>query len=354
MARFLKKKDKTVGEVPGEPVFIGVKKVDQATINIIDYNGTEISETSNVESEYLKTLKKTDTISWININGLHDIELIKEIAEIFNLHPVVTEDIANTAQRPKMEDHEEYIFITTKMLRFDENSTKILNEQVSIIFGKNFLITFQECPGDTFTPVRNRIRKKRGRIRDVGTDYLAYALMDSIIDKYLVITENIGEQIEELEDLVLNSTDSQIPYDIKTYKREMIFLKKTFKPTKEFILQLNNMESGLIKEKTFPFLKDLQDLSTQAVESVETYRDMLSDHLYLYNANVGNKLNEIIKVLTIFSVIFIPLTFVAGVYGTNFEYLPELKYRYSYFIFWGVLILIAAVMLKFFKNKKWM
>ncbi|MEC9493131.1 magnesium/cobalt transporter CorA [Flexistipes sp.] len=353
MARFLKKKDKTIGKVPGEPVFIGVKKVDQATINVIDYNDTEISETSNVEAEYLKTLKEKNTVSWININGLHDIELIKEIAETFDLHPVVAEDIANTDQRPKMEDHEEYIFITTKMMRFDEDNTKILNEQVSIIFGKNFLITFQECPGDTFDPVGNRIRKKRGRISGANTDYLAYALMDSIIDKYLVITEKIGEKIEDLEDLVLDSTDSQTPYDIKNYKREIIFLKKAFKPTKEFILQLNNMESGLIDEKTFPFLKDLMDLSTQAVESVETYRDLLSDQLNLYNTNVGNKLNEIMKVLTIFSVIFIPLTFVAGIYGTNFEYLPELKYRYSYFIFWGVLILIAVVMLKFFKNKKW-
>ncbi len=353
MARFLKKKDKTIGMVPGEPVFIGVKKVDQATISVIDYNDTEISETSNVKMEYLKTLKERDTVSWININGLHDIELIKEIAEIFDLHPVVAEDIANTDQRPKMEDHEEYIFITTKMLRFDENSTKILNEQVSIIFGKNFLITFQECPGDTFDSVRNRIRKKRGRIRNVGTDYLAYALLDSIIDNYLVITENIGEKIEDMEDLVLDSTDSQIPYDIKNYKREIIFLKKAFKPTKEFILQLNTMDSDLINEKTFIFLKDLLDLSTQAVESVETYRDILSDLLNLYNTNVSTKLNEIIKVLTIFSVIFIPLTFIAGVYGTNFEYLPELKYRYSYFIFWGVLILIAVVMLKFFKNKNW-
>lgn len=354
MARFLKKKDKTIGQTPGEPIFIGVQKVEKISLSAIDYDSDKLSENNRCKAENLKEYKKSERISWININGLHDVTFLKEISEIFDLHPLVVEDIANTDQRPKLEDHDDYIFIVTKMLRFNADKNKILNEQLSIILGKNFLITFQESDGDIFEPLRNRIRKKKGKIRCAGTDYLTYAILDSIVDNYLMITEKFGEKIEELEDTVLDSTENKIPHEIKNFKREMNFLKKFIKPSREFIFILNNLDSDLIMDQTRPFLKDLLDLSTHAVESVDTYREMLTDHLNLYNVNVGNKLNEIMKVLTIFSVIFIPLTFIAGIYGTNFEYLPELKYKYSYLVFWIVIILIAGGMLKFFKNKNWL
>lgn len=223
-----------------------------------------------------------------------------------------------------------------------------------MILGKTFLITFQERPADVFEPVRERIRKQKGRIRKVGIDYLAYTLLDTIVDNYIFIIERLGEQIEELEEEILGNQTQDVLTKINNYKREMNYLRKSIRPAKEFIQQLTRIDSDLIHEQTMMFLKDLLDLASQAVEAIDTYREMLSDHLNIYNTGVSNKLNEILKILTIFSAIFIPLTFIAGIYGTNFEYFPELHYRYSYFIFWGVLIVVALVMVRFFKRRNWL
>ncbi len=212
---------------------------------------------------------------------------------------------------------------------------------MSMILGKTFLLTFQERPGDVFEPVREWIRKHKGRIRKVGIDYLAYALLDTIVDNYIFIIERLGEQIEDIEDENLGNPTQGVLTRINNYKREMNYLRKTVRPAREFMLQLSRLDSDLIHDETVPFLKDLLDLASQAVDVIDTYREMLSDHLNIYNTGVSNRLNEIMKVLTIFSAIFIPLTFIAGIYGTNFDNLPELHYRYSYFIMWGVILAVS-------------
>jgi magnesium transporter len=354
MARFLKKAEAAHANIPGEPVFIGKRKMDKINIHVIDFNDKLLEEIKPDKVEDLSKLRDTTTTSWININGLHDTEAIKALAKNFNLHPLVAEDIANTGQRPKMEDYDDHLFFTLKMMRYDHENKKVESEQLSLVVGSNFLITFQERPGDVFEPVRKRIRNKLGRIRHHGVDYLAYALLDSVVDNYMLIIERIGEQIEEIEDEILSNLNKGVLNKINDYKREMNYLRKTIRPVKEFMLQLSRLDTNLFREDTQPFIKDLLDISTQAVESIDTYRLMLSDHLDIYNSSINNRLNEIMKVLTIFSAIFIPLTFIAGIYGTNFEFIPELGFKYSYPIFWGVLILVASVMLRFFRKKKWL
>ncbi len=354
MARFLKNKEASLGKSPDDLVFIGNQKVEETTIRVIDY------DQENLNEQYLKDIKEgipykeTATVTWLNIYGLHDTELLKEVGAGFDLHPLVLEDISNTGQRPKMEEYDDYLFFVIKMMRYDEVEGKIHSEQLSMVLGKTFLITFHERPADIFEPVRGRIRKQKGRIRKVGIDYLAYVLLDTIIDNYIFIIERLGEHIEEIEDEILESPTQEVLTKINDYKREMNYLRKSIRPAKEFILQLSRLDSDLIQEQTIPFIKDLLDLSSQAVEVIDTYREMLSDHLNIYNTGVSNRLNEIMKVLTIFSAIFIPLTFIAGIYGTNFEHLPELHYRYSYFVFWGVMLVVALVMVRFFKRRNWL
>ncbi|MDD2318893.1 MAG: magnesium/cobalt transporter CorA [Geobacteraceae bacterium] len=354
MARFLKKKEASLGKAPGELVFIGEQKVEEATIRVINYDQEHLSEQELQDIKEGIPYKETSTVTWLNINGLHDTELIKSVGSIFGLHALVLEDMVNTGQRPKMEDFDDYLFIVVKMMRYDEAAGIINNEQLSMVLGKSFLLTVQEQPGDVFEPVRERIRKQKGRIRKVGIDYLAYALLDTIVDNYIFIIERLGEQIEDIEDEILDNPNQDVLTRINAYKREMNYLRKSIRPARELILQLSKHDSDLVQEQTLPFLKDLLDLVTQAVEVIDTYRDMLSDHLDIYNTGVNNRLNEIMKILTIFSAIFIPLTFIAGIYGTNFKYLPELNYRYSYFALWGVMVVIALGMVRFFRRKKWL
>ncbi len=354
MARFLQKKEGTIGQVPGDLVFIGEQKVAEATIRVIDYDQEQLSDQHLQDIKEGLIYKDRSTVTWININGLHDTKLIRELGTGFGLHALVLEDIVNTGQRPRMEEYDEYLFFALKMMRYDEETGKVRSEQLSMVLGKTFLLTFQEQPGDVFEPVRERIRKQRGRIRKVGIDYLAYALLDTIVDNYLFIIERLGERIEEIEDKILDNPSQEVLASINNYKREMNYLRKTIRPAREFILHLSRLDSDLLQEKTLPFLKDLLDLSNQAVDVIDSYRDMLSDHLNIYNTQISNRLNEIMKVLTIFSAIFIPLTFIAGIYGTNFENVPELHFRYSYFIMWGVMIVVAGFMLRFFRRKCWL
>ena len=335
-------------------VFVGEKKVGEVTIRVIDYDQKQLSEQELRDIKDGLTYKNTATVTWININGLHDTELIREIGQGFGLHALVLEDIVNTGQRPRIEEYEDYLFFALKMMSYDQSTGKIHSEQLSMILGKSFLLTLQEQPGDVFEPVRERIRKQKGRIRKVGIDYLAYALLDTVVDNYLFIIERFGEQIEEIENQILDNPTQEVLSNINDYKREMNYLRKTIRPVREFILQLSRLDSEIIQEATQPFVKDLLDLSNQAVDAIDTYRDMLNDHLDIYDSRVSNRLNEIMKVLTIFSAIFIPLTFIAGVYGTNFDYVPELKFHYSYFFMWGVMIVVAGLMLRFFRRKGWL
>ncbi len=354
MARFLKNKKASIGKAPEELIFIGERKVNEASLKLIDYGSETILEKDLSAIKDALSCIEGHTVTWINIYGIHNTKLINEIGEAFNIHPLTLEDILHTGQRPKMEEYDDYLVFILKIMNFDETMETIKSEQLSLILGRSFLITFQERSSDIFKPVINRIRKNKGRIRERASDYLAYALLDTIIDHYLLVIGKLGDKIEEIESDLISNPSKEILTKIYRYKQEISYLRKSIRPTKNFILQLCKIDTEFFKEETAPFLKDLLDLSTQAREIVDIYGVILTDYLNFYDSVTNNKLNEIMKILTIFSVTFIPLTFIAGIYGTNFEYIPELKYKYSYFIFWSVLILTGIGMLAFFKRKKWL
>lgn len=354
MARFIKDKTAAYGLAPGEAVFIGTKKVDVPSLHIIRYNAESLEELHPEDTHGLQKDQDKDLISWINIYGIHDTEIIQSMAEDYRLHPLVVEDIVNTGQRTKMESYDDQLFFVLKMMHYNEKENRIYSEQLSIVLGKHYVLTFQERPGDVFQPLRNRLRKKIGRIRHEGADYLAYSLLDAVVDNYILLVERVGEKIEDLEEALLDNPGKNTLTEINNYKREMNYLRKSIRPAKEFILQLSRLETELFQGSTRPFLKDLLDIATQALESVDTYRIMLTDHLDIYNSSISNRLNEIMKVLTIFSAIFIPLTFIAGVYGTNFVHMPELQWTFAYPLFWAVLLIVALLMIRFFKRKKWL
>ncbi|MBM9603354.1 magnesium/cobalt transporter CorA [Desulfopila inferna] len=354
MARFLRSKVESSGDVPGSLVFIGNQKIEQTIIQVTTFNSTQFEELDIEEIRETQRFIASDTITWIRIYGLHDTAQLKTLGEIFQIHPLALEDILNTGQRPKFEEYDENLFIVLKMLRFDPESEIIQGDQLSIILGNNYLISFHEKPADIFHPVRERLRKHRGRIRECGADYLAYAMLDTVVDNYIIAIEAIGSNTEDLEEAVLTDPSQETLNQITNYKREINYLRKVIRPTRELVINLAKSDTNIFREQTLPFLKDLQDLVSQASEALDSYREMLSDQLNIYNTTVGNKLNEIMKVLTIFAAIFIPLTFIAGIYGTNFDYIPELRYKYSYFILWGIMIAVAGVMLRFFRRKGWM
>ncbi len=353
MARFFKKVSKKAGLAPGSLIHISEKKVEKAKITIMDYDEKNLTEKEAKSVEECFPFKKKPTVTWINVDGLHDIKLIEKIGEHFDLHPLVLEDIVNTNQRPKYEDYGDYVYIVLKMLYFNGNNDEIKAEQVSIIIGQGFIISFQEEEGDVFNPVRERIRNSKGRIRKMGTDYLAYALLDAIIDNYFIILEKLGEMIEDMEEELVKDPSPGTLRIIHKLKTETIFLRKSVWPLREVINSLERKESSLIRENTIPFLRDLYDHTIQVIDSVETFRDLISGMLDIYLSSISNKMNSIMKVLTIIATIFIPLTFIAGIYGMNFKFMPELEWQWSYPFIWAVMIFIFVGMLFYFKRKDW-
>lgn len=354
MARFFKKRDDHVGKPPGTLTFVGDKKSDHTLIRMIHYDQDHLEELEIGTVEDLIPYKSKPGTSWINIDGLHDIDLIKSVGEIFELNDLVLEDILNTTQRPKLEEHEGALFVVVKMLRKEEHQTQLLSEQLSMVFNDKLLITFQEQSGDTFEPVRDRLRAGRIRIRSSGANFLAYSLIDTLTDNYIKIIEDKAELIEQNELKILQEPEPECVEVINGLKQEMNYLRKAIRPVKEIVIKWMKIDAENSKPQLRQFLDDLFDHVLSITEAIDTYGDMLSDQLNIYHTLVSNKMNDVMKVLTIFASIFIPLTFVAGIYGTNFEYFPELQFRYAYFIFWGILILIALIMLYYFRKKKWL
>jgi magnesium transporter len=354
MNKLTPKKRRSVGLAPGTLIHVGKKKIEKVWIRVIDYNESNLQELEIDQVEASFPFKETPTVTWLNIDGLHEVEVIEKIGKHFDLHPLLLEDILHTKQRPKFEDHGEYFFVVLKMLHYHEEENRLEVEQASFIVGKNFVISFQERVGDFFEAVRERLRNAKGRIRKNGPDYLIYALIDAIVDSYFIILEKLGERIEALEEQLLENATPESLQAIQNLKRSMIFLRKSVWPLREVISGLQRGESKLIKKSTQIFLRDIYDHTIQVIDTVESYRDMISGMHDLYLSNVSNKMNEIMKVLTIMATIFIPLTFIAGIYGMNFEYMPELKSHWGYFIVWFVMIVIGAGMVIFFKRKKWL
>jgi magnesium transporter len=353
MARFFRKRDQLQGQVPGSLVFVGTKKVEHSTIHVIDYDASALQEYDVSGADSIKDLKFSHACNWVNVYGLHDVDLIKELGSKFNIHPLALEDVVNTGQRPKLEEFDDCVFLAVKMFRYDEETEVVQQEQLSMVLGKGLLITFQEQRGEVFTAVRDRLRKAKGRIRQYGVDYLAYVLLDTVVDNYINVIERLGEHVEDLDERVLEDPDREIMAEISNAKREINYLRKSIRPAHDAILSLGRLDADLVQEYMGPFLKDLQDLTTHATEVVEIYREMLIDQMDIYQSTLSNRLNDVMKVLTVFAAIFIPLTFIAGIYGMNFDYLPELHYQYGYFVFWGVIITVAGGLLLFFKKKGW-
>lgn len=321
---------------------------------MIQYHEDYYEERDISSLEDIFGVRESGSIAWIDINGLHDTTLIAKAGELFKIHPLTLEDVVNTGQRPKVEEFDRYLSLMVKMMRLESSDGKIHSEQLSMILFPDMLITFQERPGDVFEPVRERLRTKKGRLRRSGPDYLAYALLDTIVDNYLVLIERLGSQIEEVEALVIDDPGPSTLQSINQNRRELHFLRSSIRPARDALRELGRLESDLLTGTTSIFLRDLNDLATQAVEAMDTYREMLKDQLEGLSASSGNKLNETMRFLTVFSVIFIPLTLLAGIYGTNFAYVPEFGMRYGYYLFWGAMIFLASFMILVFKRKKWL
>ena len=354
MARFKFTRSHKPGLSPGTLVFVGERKVDKARISVIDYDAEHLTEKEVDSIEETFGFREKATVTWINFWGIHDTAAIEALGNHFGLHPLLLEDIANTTQRPKLEDFGEYIYIALKMITFDKEKGEATQEHLSIVLGRNFVLSFQERVGDVFDPVRNRIRGGKGRIRKMGPDYLAYALVDAIVDRYFVILETIGEMIEGLEERMLKDPSTSIIQDIHGLKREMILMRRGIWPLREVVNSLERGESDLIHEGTNIFLRDLYDHTIQVIDTIETYRDVVSGLMDLYMSVISNRMNEVMKVLTIIATIFIPLTFIAGIYGMNFEYMPELGWKHAYFVVWGLMIGVGVAMLTFFRRAKWL
>ncbi|MBW1784019.1 MAG: magnesium/cobalt transporter CorA [Deltaproteobacteria bacterium] len=354
MLKLFKKSSKKAGLPPGTLVHVGEKRTEEVRITLIDYDESHVEEREDLTVKECLPFKALPTVTWVNVTGIHDMNIIKGFGEAFDIHPLVLEDIVHTGQRPKMEDLGDYLYIVLKMLVRVNSENDFEAEQVSLILGSNFVISFQEREGDVFDTIRDRIKKGKGRIRKAGSDYLAYTLIDAIVDNYFIILEDVGEKIETLQEDVLEHPEPSSLKVIQDTKREMIFLRKSVWPLRETISNMERVESSLVGDAVGPYLRDVYDHTIQVIDTVETFRDTISGTLDIYLSSLSNRMNEVMKVLTIIATIFIPLTFIAGIYGMNFEAMPELKWKWGYLTVWIIIIVLGGLMLLGFKRKKWL
>lgn len=352
MFRNNKRTSKKTGLPPGTLVHIGEQKIENSRIEIFDYDDSQFQEKEIKTIEECFPFKDLPSVTWVNIDGLHEIQNIEKIGAHFDIHPLILEDILHTGQRPKFEDFDSYLFVVLRMLSY-ELDDQIKEEQISIILGENFVISFQEDIGDVFDPVRERMRSGRFQLRKRKADYLAYSLIDAVVDNYFIILEKMGEQIESLEDDLLDNPTPEALQTIHNLKRKLIIIRKSIWPLREVISGLLRGESSLFEKSTGIYLKDVYDHAIQVIDTIETYRDIVSGLLDIYLSNMSNKMNEVMKVLTIIATIFIPLTFIAGIYGMNFEFMPELRWHWGYPTVWAFMILIFLGMIIYFRKKKW-
>ncbi len=341
-----------IGAPPGTLVYTGETKNERIKISLIEYNESEFIEEEFYDLSECISHVKPHLVKWINVEGIHKTEVIEKIGKLYNIHPLTLEDIVHVDQRPKFEDYDTYVVAIMKMINYTD---KVTAEQLSVVLMDNMVISFQEPHGgDAFDIIRTRLRQAKGRIRKVGADYLAYALMDAVVDHYFHAIEKIGDAVERIEEEIISDNDNKSLLELYALKREMIYLRKQVWPMRDMISNVVRSETKLINPSTDIYLRDLQDHVTRIIDTVETYRDLLSGIMDIYLSTNANKMNEVMKVLTIMSSIFIPVTFIAGVYGMNFEFMPELKSPYGYTITWGVMISVMAGLIIYFKRKKWM
>ena len=343
------------GQTPAAAAILKTERRAMATrITVIDYDEVNFDEREVEEVEELAPYRETPTVTWINVRGLADIETINRIGDVFSLHPLTVEDIINTRQRPKLEDMVDYVFLSVKEFCYQEKGDRVTTEQVSIVLGKNFLLSFEEGNDAPFEPVREKLRKYKGRIRKMGTGYLGYRLLDAIVDGYFVILERLGEKVEGLQEKVVTEPNPQVLRTIQTLRTEMARFYRSVWPLREVVGALTRDDLPRIGKETVTYFRDVYDHTVQIIETMETDRDMISGMLDIYVSSVSNKMNEVMKVLTIIATIFIPMTFFAGVYGMNFKHMPEYDQAWAYPAFWLLMVAIAVFMLLLFRRKKWL
>lgn len=351
----LRNRVKKLGQPPGTPIYTGSAKAIEPHITAIFYNAHDFYEITGTSVDVCLP-KEPETVknTWLHIEGLNNTSLIEEIAARFNLHPLTIEDILNVAQRPKIEEFDHYIFISLKMLNLDSASHTFSTEQLSLIVGKDFVLTFLEQKRPVFNSIYERFRAgPKQRLREKGSDYLLYRLIDAIVDQYFVVLESIGDQIENLEERIISSATPENAHALYRLKHRILILRKAVWPMREIISHLLQTDSAFITSFTHLYVRDLYDHVVQAIDTVETFRDMLASILDIYLSSLSNRMNEIMKVLTVIATIFIPITFVASVFGMNFKYMPELSWRWGYPCTLGLMLLVTLIMLIYFRRKKW-
>jgi len=345
---------KKAGQPPGTLTYTGRSRLDKIKITVIEYNEDQYQERTLEEVEEYEKFKDKDTVTWINVDGVHDIDTVEQIGKYFDIHPMLMEDIVNVHQRSKIDSFEESVFIVIKMISLENKSSQVEKEQLSLILGTNFVISFHEKTDDIFNPIRERIKKESCAIRKMGADYLAYTLVDVVVDNYFIVLEKIGDLIEEVETELITDPTPQTMRAIHDLKKEVLFLRNSIWPLREIYSKLVRTESKLVHLSTAIYFRDLHEHTIEVIEIIETYRDIIYGMTDIYISSVSNKMNEVMKVLTIIATIFIPLTLISGIYGMNFAYMPELQWRYGYPGIMLVMLLISVFMLAYFKRRKWL
>lgn len=356
MREFFARASRKTGLAPGTIVHVGEKPPEPVRVSVIDFDADRVDEREDVSVEDCPRYRDTPSVTWINFDGVHEVSLVKALGSQFGLHPLLLEDIVNTHQRPKLEDFGDYLYIVLRMLSLrDEDGELVLeNEQISIVLGSRMVLTFQERSGDVFDPVRKRIRDNRGSIRRSGADHLAYSIIDVVVDNYFGILERLGDEMEELDDQLMENPRLEALHKVQRLKRMMITIRRSVWPLRDVINGVLRGDVKLFKKPTLVFMRDVYDHTIRAVDMTETFREMLAGMHDLYLAQVSNRMNEVMKVLTVIATIFIPLTFIAGVYGMNFDNMPELHWRYGYWYVWVVMLFAGILLLALFRRKHWL
>ncbi len=355
MFDYLRERGRKAGQPPGAVIYVGDhERSAPVGVSVLTYAEGQLQHLESATLDQAAALLDPGRVTWIDVDGVHDTELVTRAGELFGLHPLVLEDISHTAQRPKLEDAETSLFVVVRMLRYDQAARRVRDEQLSLILGPHWLLSFQEEAVDVFGDVRQRVLSGRTRIRALGADYLLYALLDAVIDGYFLVLERLGERIQEIEEALLDQASPVNLEALHSVRREVLFLRKWIWPLREVIGRLERGESDLVRRETTPYLRDLYDHTVQVMDTVETFRDMLAGLTDLHVSNVSLKLNQIMKVLTIISTLFIPLSFLTGLYGMNFQYMPELTWHWGYFGLLGLMAGIVGVMLWLFRRNDWL
>ncbi|MDD5219168.1 MAG: magnesium/cobalt transporter CorA [Candidatus Bipolaricaulis sp.] len=353
MARFVRQTRRTAGQAPGALVHVGDDRPGVPGLTLFRFDEAKVEET-HPELNCALPAERADGVAWLNVDGVHDASVVEQIGKMAEIHPLLLEDIMHTLQRPKLEDYGSLLFVSLRMLQYHEKRREIEDEQVSLVLGASWLISFQEAPGDVFDPIRERIRKGRGRVRRAGADYLFYSLIDAIVDNYFVVLEHMGDWVEEVYERVTRSPSQSDVDEIRLLQRELLYMRKSIWPLREVLSGLARGESPLLAPETQPYVRDAYDHAIQIIDTVETFREMLNSVMDVYLSSLSNRMNEVMKVLTIIATLFMPLSFVAGVYGMNFRWMPELGWRYGYFAVLGIMAVMALGMLSYFHRRRWL